>query len=73
MKNFWGLFKVVSFSLAIILVLASAGQAVSLTVYEGTSLTDVSLFGNLSQQNSTIKSAYGDYGCQVTAYTNALV
>jgi hypothetical protein len=53
--------------------LTAGAQANSFTVYEGTSLTDVSLFGNLSQENPIITTTYGGYGCQVTAYTNALV
>lgn len=65
--------KAASLLLAILLGLAAAAQADSFTVYEGASLTDVSLFGNLNQYDPIITTAYGSYGCQVTAYTNALV
>ena len=73
MKKVRVLFKVLSLCLAILLGLAAAGQADSVSVYEGTSLTDVSLFGSLDQHNQIIQAAYGNYGCQVTAYANALV
>jgi hypothetical protein len=73
MKKFRVILKVLSLCLAILLGLAAGVQADSVSVYEGTSLTDVSLFGDLSQQNSIITAKYGNYGCQVTAYANALV
>jgi hypothetical protein len=73
MKRFRVVLKGLSLCLAILLGLAAGAQADSVAVYEGTSLTDVALFGNLDQQNSIIRAVYGGSGCQVTAYTNALV
>ena len=73
MKKFRVFFKALSLCLAIPLGLTAGAQADSFTIYEGASLADVSRFGNLSQQNPIILSAYGGYGCQVTAYLNALV
>jgi hypothetical protein len=73
MKKFRVCFKALSLCLAILLGLTAGAQADSFTVYEGASLTDVSQFGNLNQHNPIIQAAYGNYGCQVTAYANALV
>jgi hypothetical protein len=73
MNKFKVLPKAASLLLAILLGLTAGAQADSFTLYEGASLTDVTQFGNLNQQNSIITAAYGNYGCQVTAYTNALV
>lgn len=73
MKKIRVLCKALPLCLAILLGLTAGAQADSFTVYEGDSLTDVSLFGNLSQYDPTITAAYSSYGCQVTAYSNALV
>jgi hypothetical protein len=73
MKKFRALSKALLLCLAILLGLTAAAQADSFIVYEGDSLTDVSRFGNLSQQHQIILNEYGNYGCQVTAYVNALV
>ena len=72
MKKCKVLFTALSLCLAILLGLAAWAQADPVSVYEGTSLTDVSRFGNLNQHNQIIQAAYGDYGCQVAAYTNGL-
>ena len=73
MEQFRVFFKALSLCLAIPLGLTAGAQADSFTIYEGASLTDVSFFGNLNQYDTTITTSYGSYGCQVTAYTNALV
>jgi hypothetical protein len=71
MEKFRVFFKVVSLCLAILLGLAVAGQAD--TYFEGSSLTDDSLFGHLSQGTGAIRTAYGTNGCPPTAVVNAFV
>jgi hypothetical protein len=56
---------------ALSLCLPAAAQAKS--AYLGTSATDTSLFGHLSQQDPAIRALWGYNGCQPTALTNALV
>lgn len=69
MKKFTGLIAVSSICLAILLLMAGGANATSYDVSEG----DASWFGNLSQQNDTVKTTYGNYGCGQTTTINSFV
>jgi hypothetical protein len=71
MKKFRTFVKAILAGLIILLSLPAIAQAD--TYFEGSSLTDYSLFGTLSQGTPVLRTAYGSNGCPPTAVVNAFV